>query len=65
MNATGAAFYGKGEADLLTAGSKSRAPETVAMQILGALSLVTASQTAADRLLELVSFEPSAPEPDW
>jgi dsRNA-specific ribonuclease len=65
VNATGAAFYGKGEADLLTAGSKSRAPETVAMQILGALSLVTASQTAADRLLELVSFEPSAPEPDW
>ncbi|TDP31488.1 dsRNA-specific ribonuclease [Nocardia ignorata] len=59
------AFYGKGEAALLASGSNSRAPETVAMQILGALSIVTASQKPADELLELVSFEPRSPEPDW
>ncbi|BDT87268.1 hypothetical protein FMUAM8_30320 [Nocardia cyriacigeorgica] len=58
-------FFGKGEAALLAGGSNSRAPETVAMQILGALSIVTASQRPADELLELVSFEPRSPEPDW
>ncbi len=35
------------------------------MQILGALSLVTASQAPADALLERVSFTAPAPEPDW
>lgn len=60
-----AASYGKGEASLLAAGSRSSAPETVAMQILGALSLVTASQKPADKLLELISFELRAVEPDW
>lgn len=59
------AFYGKGEAQLLAGGTKTRAPETVAMQVIGALSIVTASQKPADDLLELVSFEPPRPEPDW
>lgn len=60
-----AAFYGKGEAALITAGRRTSAPESVAMQILGALSLVTSSQAPADALLERVSFTPPAPEPDW
>ena len=60
-----AAFYGTGEAALIAACSRSSAPESVAMQILGALSLVTASQAPADALLERVSFTAPAPEPDW
>lgn len=62
---TQAALYGKGEAATIAAGRKSSAPEVVAMQILGALSLVTASQASADALLELVAFEPITPEPNW
>lgn len=60
-----AAFYGKGEAALIAAGQRTSAPEAVSMQILGALSLVTASQAPADALLERVSFSPLRPEPDW
>ncbi|UNN05198.1 double-stranded RNA binding motif domain-containing protein [Rhodococcus opacus] len=60
-----AAFYGKGEAALIAAGRPTSAPEAVAMQILGALSLVTASQAPADALLEWVSFSPLRPEPEW
>ena len=60
-----AAFYGKGEAALIAAGRRTSAPEAVAMQILGALSLVTASQAPADALLEWVSFSPPRPEPEW
>lgn len=60
-----AAFYGKGEAALIANGRKSSAPVGVAMQILGALSLVTASQAPADALLERISFTPQRPEPDW
>lgn len=60
-----AAFYGTGEATLIASGSRSSAPESVAMQILGALALVTASQAPADALLERVSFTPPTPEPDW
>lgn len=59
------AFYGKGEAATMAAGQKSSAPESVALQILGALALVTASQQPADALLEHVSFTPLTPEPDW
>lgn len=65
VTATDSAFYGKGEASLMAAGKRSVAPDTVALQILGALSLVTASQAPADRLLDLISFEPEPPEPDW
>ncbi|WP_179220094.1 putative dsRNA-binding protein [Rhodococcus sp. NCIMB 12038] len=61
---TQAAFYGKGEAAQLATGRRTSAPEAVAMQILGALSLVTASQAPADALLERVSFSPRS-EPDW
>ncbi|MFZ2529411.1 MAG: hypothetical protein WAX14_17445 [Rhodococcus sp. (in: high G+C Gram-positive bacteria)] len=62
---TQAAFYGTGEAALVAAGSRSSAPKSVAMQVLGALALVTASQQPADALLERVSFTALAPEPDW
>ncbi|MCD5422684.1 putative dsRNA-binding protein [Rhodococcus pyridinivorans] len=60
-----APFYGKGEAALIAARRASSAPEAVATQILGALSLVTASQVPADALLDRVSFTPPAAEPDW
>lgn len=59
------AHFGRGEAKSLTSGVRSTAPETVAMQILGALTMVTASQAPADGLLELMSFEMQDPEPDW
>ncbi|ORU95812.1 hypothetical protein AWB93_22815 [Mycobacterium bohemicum] len=59
------AYFGRGEAQSLAAGARSTAPERVAMQILGALSMVTVSQAPADGLLELVSFEMQDPEPDW
>lgn len=59
------AYFGVGEAKSLAAGNRSAAPETVAMQIVGSLSLVTASQAPADGLLELISFELEEPEPDW
>ena len=35
------------------------------MQIVGALSLVTASQAPADALLEAIDYLAPAPEPDW
>ncbi|MGV9411038.1 putative dsRNA-binding protein [Nocardia sp. NPDC003693] len=65
VNSTGSASYGKGETSQMASGKKSNAPAKVAMQILGALSLITASQGPADSLLELVAFEADAPEPDW
>lgn len=65
VGALGAGFYGKGEASLLSAGRRSTAPQTVAMQILGALSLVTASQVPADLLLEAIGYRAPASEPDW
>lgn len=60
-----AASFGHGEAQLLAAGSRSTAPEVVALQILGALSIVTASQVPADGLLERLDFALEAPEPEW
>lgn len=63
--AIGAPFFGHGEAQLLTAGSRSTAPEVVGLQILGALSMVAASQVPADGLLERLDFELEAPEPEW
>ncbi len=65
VGALGAGFYGKGEASLMSAGRRSTAPQTVAMQILGALSLVTASQAPADLLLEAIGYRAPASEPDW
>lgn len=65
ITAIDAASFGRGEAQLLAAGSRSTAPELVALQILGALSLVTASQVPADGLLERLDFELEAPEPEW
>ncbi|NMO03641.1 hypothetical protein HH308_20710 [Gordonia sp. TBRC 11910] len=58
-------LYGTGEAATLAAGGRSSAPEKVAMQILGALSLITGSQAPADRLLDHIKYTPSVPEPDW
>jgi dsRNA-specific ribonuclease len=61
----GAAYFGKGEQGLQSSGRRSSAADAVAMQVLGALTLVTASQAPADALLEAVSFQLAAPEPDW
>lgn len=60
-----AASFGRGEAQLLAAGSRSTAPEAVALQILGVLSMATASQVPADGLLERLDLELEAPEPEW
>ncbi len=62
LNTLGAGTYGIGESALQ---SSSRVPESVALQILGALTLVYASQAPADALLEAARFAAPAHEPDW
>ncbi|GAA2163107.1 double-stranded RNA binding motif domain-containing protein [Pedococcus bigeumensis] len=61
----GAAFLGRGERAMQAAGQRSNAAELVGLQIVGALSLLTASRTPAASILRAAGFRPSAPEPDW
>ena len=62
---TSAGHFSRGERRGLTPEGRSSAPVTVAMQILGALCVVTASRDPVERILELLSFELREPEPDW
>gem|GEM_PF-4914297 len=62
---SGAPLFGKGEASNVGAGSGSRAPEDVAMQVLGALALTSASTTAPRAALAAAGFAIQEPEPDW
>lgn len=61
----GAGLYGKGEASVHASGRPTTSREVVATQLLGALSLVYASQRPADLLLKAVNYQAPAPEPDW
>lgn len=61
----GAGLYGKGEASVQASGRPTTSREVVAMQLLGALSLVSASQRPADMFLEAVNYQAPTLEPDW
>ncbi len=61
----GAGLYGKGETTAQASGRPTTSREVVATQLLGALSLVLASQQPADALLEAINYQAPAPEPDW
>jgi len=65
VTSVGAGLYGKGESSAQAAGRPATSREIVATQLLGALSLVSASQRPADLLLEAVHYQVPAPEPDW
>ncbi|MEV7428317.1 putative dsRNA-binding protein [Nocardioides sp. NPDC092400] len=60
----GGGWYGRGERVAAEAGT-SRSAGDVAMQIVGALSMVTASTAPATALLRASDFRASEPEPDW
>lgn len=61
----GAGAYGRGEAASQASGRPTSSREVVVMQLLGALSLVFASQRPADVLLDAIDYRAPAPEPDW
>ena len=60
-----AALLGRGERATQVAGRRSPASEVVGLQIVGALSFVTASRRPAALILRSAGFRPAAPEPDW
>lgn len=64
LSSLGAGFYGKGEAVFVASG-RGKAGEAVALQVVGALSLVTASQAPADIFLDAINYQAPTGEPDW